>query len=108
MPNHFHLLITPQGALERAMQCIKGGFSYRAGKELYFKDKIWQPSYYDRRVRDREEYVSFRRYIWENPVKRGLVKEASAHPYCSANGVFVLDDVPQRLKPFSLHPEMQS
>ena len=36
MPNHFHLLITPQpsAALEKAMQFIKGGFSYR-GKENY-------------------------------------------------------------------------
>jgi len=51
MPNHFHLLITPTLTLERAMQVIKGGFSYRARKELGFAGEIWQPSYYDRRVR---------------------------------------------------------
>ena len=36
MPNHVHLLITPAPdvSLEKAMQFIKGGFSYRAGKEL--------------------------------------------------------------------------
>jgi REP-associated tyrosine transposase len=50
MPNHFHLLITPTLSLERAMQLIKGGFSYRARKELGFAGEIWQPSYYDRRV----------------------------------------------------------
>jgi hypothetical protein len=26
-------------------------------------NEIWQPSYYDRRVRDMEEYVAFREYI---------------------------------------------
>jgi len=36
MPNHFHLLITPALTLERAIQLIKGGFSYRARKELGF------------------------------------------------------------------------
>jgi hypothetical protein len=33
---------------------IKGGFSYRARKELGLVGEIWQPSYYDRRVRDFE------------------------------------------------------
>jgi len=34
MPDHFHLLITQAELLERALQLIKGGFSYRARKEL--------------------------------------------------------------------------
>jgi putative transposase len=34
MPDHFHLLVTPTETLERALQLIKGGFSYRARKEL--------------------------------------------------------------------------
>ena len=36
MPDHFHLLISPTESLERALQLIKGGFSYRARKELGF------------------------------------------------------------------------
>ncbi|HYN15410.1 MAG TPA: transposase [Terriglobales bacterium] len=34
MPDHVHLLVTPAAmlTLERAMQLIKGGFSYRVGK----------------------------------------------------------------------------
>lgn len=42
MPNHFHLLLTPLETLERAMQLIKGGFSFRAKKELGFSGEIWQ------------------------------------------------------------------
>ena len=44
MPDHFHLLLTPaQGvALEGAMQLVKGGFSYRVGKELEVKMEIWE------------------------------------------------------------------
>ena len=52
MPNHFHLLITPVVTLEKAMQLVKGGFSFRAKRELGFLHEIWQPSYYDRGVRD--------------------------------------------------------
>src|SRR5437762_12776361 len=47
MPNHFHLLINPlEGTtLERAMQIIKGGFSFRAKKELVIHDVIWHTSF---------------------------------------------------------------
>jgi putative transposase len=98
MPNHFHLLITPTSSLEQAVQFIKGGFSYRARKELGFAGEIWQPSYYDRRVRDVEEYINFRYYIRQNPVKRGLASTPEKHPYSSAYPGFVLDDVPERLR----------
>ena len=99
MPDHFHLLITPVETLERAMQVIKGGFSYRARKELVFAHEIWQPSYYDRRVRDMEEYFSFREYIRCNPVKRGLGQSPEEYAYSSAAPGLDLDKAPQRLKP---------
>jgi len=102
MPNHFHLLITPAGTLERALQMIKGGFSFRAKKELGFIHEIWQPSYYDRRVRDIDEYLAFREYIHHNPVKGRLVAQAVDYPYSSAAPGFELDDIPQRLKPLEL------
>ena len=100
MPNHFHLLITPEKiSLERALQLIKGGFSYRARKELGFLSEIWQTSFYDHRVRDLAEYCKMRDYIHNNPVRRGLADASEAHPYSSAHPGFVLDEVPQRLKP---------
>ena len=55
MPDHFHVLVTPATSLEKAVQLIKGGFSYRAKKELEFDGEIWEKSFYDRRVRDAEE-----------------------------------------------------
>ncbi len=99
MPDHFHLLITPTETLERALQLIKGGFSYRAKKELGFIREIWQPSYYDRRVRDIEEYRAFRQYIHMNPVKKRLVSGAAEYSYSSTHPGFDLDDTPERLKP---------
>jgi len=99
MPNHFHLLITPTITLERALQLIKGGFSFRAKKELGFAGGIWQPSYHDRRVRDAAEYFAFREYIHRNPLKRGLASKPEEYPYSSAWPKFELDGFPQRLKP---------
>ena len=99
MPDHFHLIATPAITLERSLQLIKGGFSYRARKELRFGGEIWHPSFYDRRVRDINEYVAFRRYIHPNPVKKSLAHTADQYPYSSAFAGFVLDGIPQRLKP---------
>lgn len=99
MPNHFHLLITPGETLERAMQLVKGGFSFRAGKELEIGSEIWQTSFYDRRVRDSDEYEKMKIYIHQNPVRARLVERAEDYPYGSANPKWALDEVPQRLKP---------
>jgi putative transposase len=99
MPDHFHLLITPALTLERALQLIKGGFSFRARKELSFSGEIWEKSYHDRRVRDWEEYCAFGRYIHLNPVKKGLAENAEKYLYSSAGGRLMLDAAPQRLKP---------
>jgi putative transposase len=99
MPNHFHLLVTPipPVTIEKAVQFIKGGFSYRAKKELAFLGEVWQTSFYDRRVRDATEYARFRHYIHMNPVRRGLVALPEEFPFSSAQSD--LDDVPQWLKP---------
>ena len=102
MPDHFHLLLTPTVTLERALQMIKGGFSFRARKELGFGGGVWQSSSYDRRVRDAEEYFAFREYIQRNPVRRGLAVAAEKYPYSSAWPGLVLDGLPQRLQPFCL------
>jgi putative transposase len=99
MPDHFHLLITPTLTLERALQLIKGGFSFRAKRELGFGGEIWEKSYHDRRVRDWEEYCAFRQYIHLNPVKKGLAGVAGQYFYSSASPGMTLDAAPQRLKP---------
>jgi putative transposase len=71
MPDHFHAQITLNSdkSIERAMQLIKGGFSYRARKELGMKGTVWQRGFSEDRVESREEFLAFRKYIYENPVK---------------------------------------
>src|SRR5271154_5395620 len=99
MPDHFHLLITPNQSLEKAVQFIKGGFSYRAKKELDYRGEVWEHSFHDRRVREAREYEQFRKYIHQNPIKRGLAVVAAEYRYSSAAETFPLDAVPRWLKP---------
>src|SRR5436305_11021935 len=89
LSDHFNLLISPRESLERAMQLIKDGFSFRAKRDLGFIHEIWQPSFYDRRVRDAGEYVAFREYIRQNARKRGLTIRAEDDRYSSAWPGFV-------------------
>jgi REP-associated tyrosine transposase len=103
MPNHFHLILTvlEDSTLERAMQLIKGGFSNQAGKLLGVHSAIWQKSFVDRRVRDRAELAKYTAYIHQNRVKAGLPETADEYRYPSLNPAFVMDELPQRLKPGS-------
>lgn len=81
MPNHVHLLITVAGdmSIKKAMQLIKGGFSYRVKKELGFLGEAWQRGFSDVRVKDEESLAAHRLYIRNNPVKAGLVGVAEEY-----------------------------
>ena len=71
--------------LEKAMQLIKGGFSFRAKKELGFGGEVWQRGYSDARVEDQRSFIEHQKYIYENPVKAGLANSAEEYPYGSAH-----------------------
>ena len=62
---------------------IKGGFSFRANKELGFRGEIWQRRYSDVRVVDERNFQQHREYIGNNPVKRGLVNSPEEYPFGS-------------------------
>src|SRR5438552_10901020 len=102
MPEHFHVLITPSSSLEKAVQLIKGGFSYRVKKDLGSNAEIWQKGFSDHRIRDAADYDSHIIYIHQNPVERGLVSRADQWLYSSCARIPELDSIPQGLKPNSL------
>lgn len=99
MPDHMHALLTPLTSLEKAAQFIKGGFSYRAKKDLGSNLEIWQKGFSDHRIRDSIDHRVHAIYIRQNPVRKHLCQRAERYPYSSASGRFELDDAPQGLKP---------
>jgi len=101
MPDHIHVLLTPKTSLEKAVQFIKGGFSYRAKKELGSNMEIWQRGFSDHRVRDFGDYQQHIVYIRQNPVRKRLSERAEGYPYSSASAGIELDPIPQGLKPES-------
>lgn len=101
MPNHIHLLLTPgmEVSLEKAMQFIKGGFSFRARRELPLVSEIWQASFVNHRIRDASDYKRHHDYIRDNPVRAGLCASAEEFAWSSASCRVALDEPPPGLKP---------
>ncbi len=72
MPEHLHVLLTPARGqtIERCAQCIKGGFSHDVRKQ--FGGEVWQPGFYEHRVRDALDFIAQLEYIAANPGNRHL------------------------------------
>ncbi len=98
MPDHAHFILTPdiKIPMERAIQFIKGGFSYRCNKEANFAGEIWQERPTDHRIRDDADYEHHREYIHMSPVRAGLVANAADYPYSSASKRFKMDALPHQ------------
>ena len=81
MPDHAHLLVevperTSLGAFVRHFKQLSGyALKRKAGFEA------WQISYYDHILRNEESVLDVARYIWDNPVRRGLVSERAESPF---------------------------
>ena len=87
MPNHVHLLATPAVALSKLTKSLKGITAKRANTMLGLTgNPFWQEESYDHLVRDGREFERIRNYIEENPVRAGLVREASEYLWSSARG----------------------
>jgi putative transposase len=95
MPDHFHALITPAPdvSLEKAMQFIKGGFSFRLKSKL----DVWTRSFNESQISTAEKFINCVRYIEENPVRRGLVATPQDYPFSSA-ACGPLDPMPLHLQ----------
>src|ERR1039457_2638720 len=84
MPDHLHVWLTVGDGMtgERAMQFIKGGFSYRWKKECGYWGELWQRGFSETRVEDRQSFIKHRNYMAATPVKAGLVDSQEEFPYC--------------------------
>jgi putative transposase len=83
MPDHIHLLLTPAEdvSLEKAMQFIKGRFSF----QLKSAFDIWERSFKEHRIKDEQDYLHHLNYIEQNPVRANISPTAEQFPHSSAS-----------------------
>jgi REP element-mobilizing transposase RayT len=85
MPNHVHLLVTTSVDLRKLTKSLKGITAKRANAMLALTgSSLWQEESYDRLVRNETEFRRIVRYIEMNPVRAGLVREASEFRWSSS------------------------
>jgi putative transposase len=101
MPDHFHLLLTPAPdiPLEKAVQLIKGGFSFRVKKELASNLEVWGTGYTEHRVKDATDYEHHLAYIRKNPVHARLAETPAEYPYSSESNHRNVDPAPPWVTP---------
>jgi putative transposase len=95
MPDHLHLLITPVESVEKSIQLIKGGFSFRATREMEWNGEIWQPGFTDHRIRDEEDWNHHLAYIRTNPLDAKLVEDIALYEFMGYRDIAF----PRGLKP---------
>ncbi|MCB1560292.1 MAG: transposase [Xanthomonadales bacterium] len=83
MPDHVHWLFrlgTP--SLGTCMQRFKSRSAREINRRLErARGPIWQPGYYDHRLRDQGDLHAQARYILANPIRRGLSSQIGEYPY---------------------------
>lgn len=79
MPDHLHMLASPrQRDLVRWLNALKS-FSTTAARTAGWSGPLWQPSFYDRALRE-DEFDSALAYVWNNPLAAGISTDSGAWP----------------------------
>jgi putative transposase len=81
MPDHLHLLLVGEeySPLTRFMKLFKQKSSFIFKKS--HGDPLWQKSYYDHVLRKEEALEEVALYIYNNPVRKGLVTDYKDYPF---------------------------
>jgi putative transposase len=84
MPNHVHLLITPQIDVPVLIRKLKGATARESNKLLGRTGQpFWQDESYDHLARSASEFERIENYIVQNPVRAGLARSAEEYPWSS-------------------------
>ena len=79
MPDHVHLLLQDEDLVE-FVRCFKGKL-VPAARAIKSTRRLWQRSFHDHALRTDEALIQAAVYVWENPVRAGLVAEAQLYPW---------------------------
>jgi len=86
MPDHAHLLTTGNRA-DASLPALVADWKQRTGFAWHRRSggRLWQKGYYEHILRSDEAHLSIARYIFENPVRAGLVKDAREYSWLGSD-----------------------
>ena len=91
MPDHLHFFIgfgrngAPLERFVNGLKRVMGKVLSRHGHAA----PNWQPSFFDHLLRHDESYAQKAEYIWNNPVRKGLVSRSADWPFLG-----IVNDIP--------------
>jgi REP element-mobilizing transposase RayT len=89
IPDHVHMIFTPLVNLDamevyslaEIMDAVKGAAAHKINRALGRRGRVWQPESFDHVLRSSENLDAKIVYVLENPVRLGLVYEATEYPW---------------------------
>jgi len=79
MPDHVHMLVTPEHPLGHVIGRVKGASSREVN--LLLRGSLWQQESFDHELRRDQSLLRKAEYIRQNPVRKGLVVRAEDYPW---------------------------
>jgi putative transposase len=81
MPDHVHVILKPQSGVSpsRIMKGIKGVSARLLNLQRKTTGRVWQEESWDRIIRAAAEYDEKLQYMYDNPVKAGLIADGDAY-----------------------------
>ncbi len=90
MPDHLHLLVSPDDSRISVSRFI-GGFKSKSTRLAWERgiDKLWQNRFYDHILRKREDLNETAQYILNNPIRKGMVQAYKEYEFSG-----IIDEIP--------------
>ena len=79
LPDHIHVLVEDDDLID-FVRLFKGRLTPLARRKEPGR-KLWQRSFFDHALRQEESVYRVALYIWENPVRAGIVEEPHEYPW---------------------------
>ncbi len=95
MPDHLHCIISlpERENLPKIMHSLKSFTAKEINKKLGCSGKIWQDGYYSHGIRNEQDALTKLGYIFENPVRKGIVEYPEEYYLCSAHHRWEIDPI---------------
>ncbi|HBZ55361.1 MAG TPA: transposase [Syntrophobacteraceae bacterium] len=79
MPDHIHMLVQDENVIE-LVRLLKGRLTIES-RRLELGRNLWQRSFHDHALRGDEPLLDVALYIWQNPVRAGIIDSACDYPW---------------------------
>ena len=87
MGNHFHLLChTPQGNIDECMHLFMRSTSVEISERAKSMNHLWGGRYRWSLIESQRHYYQVYRYIYQNPIRSGLVKNVQDYKWNTLGG----------------------